>query len=122
MAILHGLKTLYRCRENERENKMGISCFQLNIYAMTDKISKINKQLMSISDQRGEITTELNGIIGNSESWYKDPSVKLLQSKDDQLDMEQKNIESQLKALEASLENLEKQKQENIKSGVAKLS
>lgn len=101
---------------------MGISCFQLNIYAMTDKISKINKQLMSISDQRGEITTELNGIIGNSESWYKDPSVKLLQSKDDQLDMEQKNIESQLKALEASLENLEKQKQENIKSGVAKLS
>ena len=121
-AILHGFNTLYKCRENEREKKMGIACFQLNIFAMTAQKSKINLQLMSISDERDAINTQLNGIIKNSTNWYKDPAVQLLQQQDDQLDNEQKNIESQLKALEASIEAFEKQKENNTKNEVPQLS
>ena len=95
---------------------MGIACFQLNIFALTQQKNRINKQLMTISDERDMVTTRLNKLIANSEGgWYKDPNVKLLQSQDNNLDSEQKSIETQLKDIEAKLEAFEKQKENNIK-------
>ena len=100
---------------------MGISCFQLNIFAMTSQKSKIEKQMMSINDERDIVTAQL-GKAYKKEDWYKDANVKLLQSQDDRLDQELGQLETQLKAIQNNLESLEKQKENNIKNGVAKLA
>lgn len=121
-AIFHVLNTLYRCRENEREFKMGISNFQCNIHSMILQKSQYNLQLMRIQDQRSAITAELDDVINTSEAWYKDPKVKALQAKEDDFDSQIEEMETKLNAIEANLESLQKQKSNNIKDDVPSLS
>ena len=128
--------TLYKSRENEREQNMTMSCYQLNIFAMQSRINKFNRQLTSISDKRTNVTMQMNQIIKqyqgdydkdvtateNSKNWSEDPKVILLTNQDNKFDMEQKTIETELNALTKALENLEKAQETCIKNGVAKLA
>ena len=100
---------------------MGISCVQLNILSLVSKQSKTNKQLMSISSQRESIACRLTSLIANGVDSAVDPQVKLLQYQDNQLDMQQKTLETDLNAITNNLENLDKLKEENLKA-VPKLS
>lgn len=101
---------------------MGISCFQLNILAMTSQKNAISKKMTAISDQRELLSGQMNSIINSNTEWYKDKNVKILESKDNQLDLELGQLETQLKDIESKLESYEKQKDNNIKNGVAKLA
>lgn len=89
---------------------------------MSVQQSKINKQIMAITDQRELLTGQLNSIINSNTEWYKDSNVKILEAQDDQLDMQLGQLETQLKAIESNMEAFEKQKEENIKSGVPSLA
>ncbi len=122
-AIIHGFETLYKSREFKREIiKMGISCFQLNILALTTQKNAISKEMTAISDQRELVTGQMNSIITSTTEWYKDKNVKILEAKDNQLDMELGQLETQLKDIESKMESFEKQRDNNIKNGVAKLA
>ncbi|MCR5261894.1 MAG: hypothetical protein K6C94_08675 [Candidatus Gastranaerophilales bacterium] len=88
---------------------------------MLSKQSKTNKQLMSISSQREMIACRVTNLMANDVDSSVDPRVKLLEYQDRQLDMQQKSLETELNALSANLENLQKLKEENLKA-VPKLS
>lgn len=108
---------------------------------MQQRINKYNKQLLNISDRRSLIAVSQSEILqkyqksfeaNTSEdsetvyntvaSWDQDPQVILLTNEDNQLDMEEDSIETQLNALQKELEAMEKAQEKCIKNGVAKLA
>lgn len=105
---------------------MGFSCFQLNIFASQDQQSKINRQLMSISDQRQMLAGQMSHLRQvNKDNWTDEDvvlEIKQLELADNDLDMQQQTLETKLRALQSQTEQDEKAKQNNIKNGIAKLS
>lgn len=100
---------------------MGISCVELSILSMTKKQINANRQLTSISSRREIIACRLTNLMANNVDSSVDPRVKLLEYQDNQLDMEQKSLETDLNAITSKLEALDKLKEENLKA-VPKLS
>ena len=122
-AIFFKSNTLYKCRENEREKKMGIACFQLNIWALNQTKTVKSRKAMQISDKRDMVTTRLAKRMQEvGGEWFKDPDVKMLQNDENDLDNELKLIETVIKDIDEKLVKYEKQKEDNIKKEVPSLS
>ena len=101
---------------------MGFGNFQANIFNLTKAQSKLNKQIMHITNQRDIITARITALMADGVDSSVDPEIKLLQYQDNSLDMEQKSIETQLSVITENLEKIEKQQEDNIKKEVPKLS
>ena len=94
---------------------MGIASLQLNIFALTKHRAMKNREIMKIQDERELISQQMNFIMDNSETWYKDPEYKTFQKLDEQLDMEMETLETALEAIENNLKSIEEQKDNNVK-------
>ena len=93
---------------------MGIACPQLSVFMYVAQRNDLEAQIARISESRAILSYELNNLMRNEE-WYKDPRVKLVQIKDNNFDMEQKRLETNLKAVVTNLEAQEKLVSNNVK-------
>lgn len=97
---------------------MAICGPQLSIFALVSRRSDLELAITQISQRRQIVTMQLQELM-NQDEWYKDSNVKLLYLQDDNFDMQQKKLETDLKAVNSNLEAQEKLLDNNIKKDFA---
>lgn len=113
---------LYIRVERTKERKMGISSFQLNIFAKNAQKVAIERQQMAIQAERDIYTAQKSKIMSNDSEWYKDKNIKLLEAREENLDAQIKTLDTQLKDITSNLEALEKGRDEDLKKGIPSLA
>ena len=95
---------------------MGATYCAINtrLLTITQYKSNLEYSIMNISNKRQIIAYQTSSLIGAD--WESDPAVKRLQLMDQQLELQQKNLETQQQAAAAELESIQKLLQTNVKS------
>ncbi len=94
---------------------MAIANVQLSIFSLVSMQNTLQAQLMKLTQKRQNISTQMSELITTTD-WTTDPQVKLLQIQDNDLDMQQGTMETQLSAITANLQSQEKLLDNNIKN------
>ena len=92
---------------------MTIGAINTNVLMLTQYKSQLEFSIMTISNKRQNIayqTMQLSNV-----DWETDPRVKQLQAMDQWLELQQKNLETQQKAVAAEHDSLLKALDTNIK-------
>lgn len=92
---------------------MTICAVNTRLLTLTMYKSNLEYSIMNISNKRQNIAYQTSSLI--AADWENDPNVKKLQLMDQQLELQQKNWETQQKAAAAELESMQKLLDNNVK-------
>lgn len=112
---------------------MGIAGAHLSVIMMTSYLNDLNYKLGLLTDRRQAVSAQEAAIIqqysnnaiqtlgstSGSSSWVNDPDIQLLELQDNDFDMQQKKMETQIKAISANLDAQQKLLDNNIKKDFA---
>lgn len=92
---------------------MTIAAVQANILSCTLYKSNLEYTIMNISNKRQQIAYQTMQL--SDCDWENDPRVKRLQAMDSYLELQQKNFETQQKAVTSQLDSYQKLLDTNVK-------
>lgn len=91
---------------------MTVCAVQANLLSATLYKSQLEFSIMQISNKRMNLAWQTSQL--SNADWENDPRVKQLQAMDSYLELQQKNLETQQKAVAAQIESYQKLVDSNV--------